>query len=145
MAREIPTTVRGGTSDIAIVAPGSESLILFLLIANAPATPEARATKRAKISGDVWDRICGFILKSIPTGETHIDMNIARRTTYKTLKNALPRDIEALLLSPRTMARVVAIIGNIMGDRIIAPITVSVDPEMTPYVEMIVASVKRTT
>jgi hypothetical protein len=77
-------------------------------------------------------------------GEILQVIRAARRMTNTVLTVTIINDRPARCVSPRTIARVVAIIGVINGAIIIAPITVAVDPAMTPYVEMMVARVRRT-
>ena len=59
--RHVPTTASGGTKEMAIAAPGNESLISSLLIANAATAPDASAINKSVTFGLVLEIICEFV------------------------------------------------------------------------------------
>jgi hypothetical protein len=135
----IPTTARGGTSEIAIATPGITSEMSLRASPYAPANPVAIAAIRSITLGDVRPVICPFDVSGCSSGRIQ-----ARKAPMRTTAAAPPSvraaELQSRRASPMTTASAIPMIGVPSGATIIAPMTVAVELAKMPAVAMMADS-----
>ncbi len=138
-----PTTVRGGTSEMAIATPGSVSETSARTRAKAPTRPVASAPTRSMRSGLTREATSEFVAATTGSGTSSPSRKPTATTSAAPASTVVtPRTIRAR--SARTTARAVPRMGVISGATIMAPITVASESATIPEPAMIAASVSST-
>ena len=139
LASMTPTTHRGGTSEMAMATPGRASDTLARLTAKAPAAPDARATIRSIVRGEV--RAATWLFDdSVTTSGLMRPMRKAVPMATTTPAATSRSERRRCPTSPVTTERADAMIGVIRGATIIAPMTTAVESVSTPPVAMTTAN-----